>query len=208
MEIQVEIGAAFTGGIAAVAAIVGLIQYKKSENWKRAEFTGRLLEQLSSNEELAFASRSLDWGVGPLIVPIKYRVLYKVETNTISHEWSRFAKAVRPGLEFDFRTEIDLLVYRYCFDAFCDFLDRLRIFVELRLIKLEDLSSLGYYAALMHNPIYYGGPLKKEKVLGDFLKKFYPALPDFLSKIPNLKEGKTEETGQVMLTCSVSSDDV
>src|ERR1700730_12296503 len=176
MEVSLEIGAFVTALIAGAAAITGLHQYKKAEAWKRAEFTGRQFEQLSKNEELAFACKSLDWGIGPLIVPTKYRTLYPDGQATINHDWNKLANALRQSININVVTDTDQLVYRYCFDALFDYFDRLRVFVLLDLVELEDLNSLAYYAALVEEPAYYSGSLSKREVFGGFIDVFYPNL--------------------------------
>jgi hypothetical protein len=186
MDVSIEIGATLTALIGATAAAVGLFQYRKAEAWKRAEFTGRLFEQLASDDELAFACRSLDWGVGPLITPQKYRVLLsgtKSDTAVVDHNWSDLANAMKKGINIDVIQNPNQLIYRYSFDAFCEYLDRLRIFVELGLVELSDLTPLGYYAKLMLNPPYYQGALPKAEVFGNFILAYYPKLQGFLCKL-------------------------
>ena len=186
MDVSIEIGATLTALIGAIAAAVGLIQYRKAEAWKRAEFTGQLFEQLASDDELAFACRSLDWGVGPLITPQKYRVLFsgnKSDAAVIDHNWSDLANAMKRGINIDVIQNPNQLVYRYSLDSFCEYLDRLRIFVELGLVQRSDLTPLGYYAKLMLNPPYYQGALPKREVFGDFILAYYPKLHSFLCEL-------------------------
>jgi hypothetical protein len=56
-------------------------QNKDAERWPRTKFAALLIERLSKDEELALCARALDWGVGPLIVPAKYRVLFSEKRN-------------------------------------------------------------------------------------------------------------------------------
>jgi len=85
--------AALAGGALQAAAIgAGLIfagrqvrisaeENKDAERWRRTKFAASLMERLSKDEELALCARALDWGVGPLIVPTKYRVLFSEKRN-------------------------------------------------------------------------------------------------------------------------------
>jgi hypothetical protein len=80
--------AALLGGALQAAAIGGGLifagrqvkisadQNKDAERWRRTEFAASLMARLSKDEELALCARALDWGVGPLIVPAKYRTLF------------------------------------------------------------------------------------------------------------------------------------
>jgi hypothetical protein len=190
MDISIEIGALSTALVGALAAGFGLFQYRKAEAWKRAEFTGRLFEQLSSDDELAFACKSLDWGAGTLIIPAKYRVLFIDGKLTIGHDWNVLADALKRDITINIAKNPNQLLYRYSLDALCDYLDRVRIFVVLGLVELSDLGPLGYYAALMLNPRYYNGPIPRGEVLGNFIMAYYPSLPAFLSDLELLRNPK------------------
>jgi hypothetical protein len=192
--------AALIGGVLQAAAIGGGVvfagrqvrvsadQNKDAERWRRIEFATSLTERLSTDEELALCARALDWGVGPLMVPAKYRVLFaearRKQTSAASpapsslddapsvtsegdwgpiesdaqftHNWARLARAVRPGLDRDWN-DPRMLVYRYCFDAFGEYLEVIQRHIDLQTAEPAHLIGLRYYLNLLVEPEYYRG---------------------------------------------------
>jgi hypothetical protein len=180
MNLSIEVGAVSTAIVAAVAALAGLAQYRKAEAWKRAQFTAGFLKQLSTDEELIFACKAIDWGLGPLIIPEKYRPLFTNREVVITHNWDDLANALKPNIDINVITNPKQLIYRYSVDALLDYFDQSRKFIELNLVRLHDLASLGYYAALIRYPIYYHGTTAPKDVFGSFVNRYYPELPEFL----------------------------
>lgn len=179
IEITAELGATTTALVAITVGFAGLIQYLKSERWKRAEFAVRQVQALSSDATLAFCCRAIDWGVGPLIIPEKYRVLFPPGTTTIEHDWILMAKSLRPTLHEDWEmpeTKSKFLLYRYAFDDFFGYLDCLAMYEDLKVIKPTDLAPLDdYLRHLVQAPYWKDGTLgwNKPQVFGDFIRKFY-----------------------------------
>ncbi|MGR9265613.1 hypothetical protein [Rhizobium leguminosarum] len=129
-------------------------QHESAEEWKRMEFASQLVERLSKDEELAFCARALDWGVGPLIIPEKYRVLFRSKEITIAHDWNKLARAVQPRLD-PAGLDPELLVYRYCFDAFGGYLETIARHLELGTVKRDHLVGVGYFLSVLMNSEYY-----------------------------------------------------
>ena len=184
-DLSLDLGSLLAGLIAAVAAIFGLLQWRKAEAWKRAEFAGGLLRQMETDSELSFCCRALDWGVGPLLIPEKYRPLFPKDTVRIDHSWEIMARALRPNLDFDW-SDPQHLVYRYSFDTFLSYLDRLQWFVALKLVERSDLDPIDDYLKHLESATYYGGTSKelpgvtKEMVFGEFIGAFYPRVRKLL----------------------------
>lgn len=186
IELTAEIGAIATSLVAATAGLAGLVQYTKSERWKRAEFAVRQVQSLSLDPVFSFCCKAIDWGVGPLIIPEKYKVLFSGDTTTIEHDWTLMAKALRPKLHPDWNqpeTRSKFLLYRYAFDDFFGYLDCLARYEFLGVIKPDDLSPLDDYLAQIVEPHYWHDgtlDLKRSQVFGDFIARFYK---DRLSKM-------------------------
>ncbi|MGO8377711.1 hypothetical protein ACC745_18640 [Rhizobium ruizarguesonis] len=156
-------------------------QHRAAENWKRLEFASALVERLTNDEELAFCTRALDWGVGPLIVPQKHRVLFRDGRIDIDHNWNKLARAVRPYLDPN-GLEPELLVYRYCFDAFGGYLETIARHIELGTASKEHLVGIGYFLSIIVDADYYAmlpdqmkiPNVTEREVFTGFLEAFYP----------------------------------
>src|SRR5882757_7722820 len=61
--------------LAFVGAVYTALQYERAKRWRAGDLATTLMTQLETDDELAFVCRVLDWGVGPLIVPERYRPL-------------------------------------------------------------------------------------------------------------------------------------
>jgi hypothetical protein len=179
LPVSAEIGAAITGCTAIIVGIIGLRQYYKSERWKRAEFAIQQVAALSTDSTFSFCCRAIDWGVGPLIIPDKYRALFREGQTTIEHDWFVMAKALRPSLHPDWALpdkKEQFLLYRYAFDDFFAYLDTLAMYEQLRVVKPADLSPLDTYFQQLVHPKYWKGQLAdvaSDQVFGDFIKTFY-----------------------------------
>ena len=68
-------------GVAAFAAFVAWSQYQRGQEWRAGDLAASYLKDLSDKEDLAFACYVLDWGVGPVIVPTRYRCLLEGVTG-------------------------------------------------------------------------------------------------------------------------------
>src|SRR5437660_7170352 len=158
IDVSAEIGAMATSVAAIVGGAVGIGQYLKSERWKRAEFAISQVRVLSEDPTLAFCCRAIDWGVGPLIVPEKYRALFSPGTTTVQHNWLLMAKALRPKLHEDWSiqaTQAQFLLYRYAFDDFFSYLDALATYRHLGVVRTEDLDLLDPYLRQLKQPVYW-----------------------------------------------------
>ena len=180
VDLSIELGATIAGLVAAVAGAAGLFQYFRAESQKRAEFAVTQVQNLTSNETLAFCCRAVDWGVGPLIIPEKYRVLFPVGSRElINHDWRLMASALRPSLsdpDFSGDRSAQYLLYRYAFDEYFSYLDSIAMYRNYRIISDSDLSSVNDYVRQMRRPLYWLNQidgLSAEQVFGDFAEAFY-----------------------------------
>ncbi|PDS69866.1 hypothetical protein [Rhizobium phaseoli] len=198
-------GSAITAGgvfYAARQLKLNAKQHESAEEWKRMEFASQLVERLSKDEELAFCARALDWAVGPLIIPEKYRVLFQNKEITIDHDWNKLARAVQPQLD-PAGLDPELLVYRYCFDAFGGYLETIARHLELGTVKRDHLVGVGYFLSVLMDAEYYRMlptsmklPAVTEKnVFAGFFKSFYPETLPLLAAASAFPGARPPERG-------------
>lgn len=182
MEVTLELGAASAAIIAAVAGWVALQQYLKTERWKRAEFSIAQTSKIWNDETIAFCCCAIDWGLGPLIIPSKFRCLFPAGTFTVEHDWDLMVRSLRPQLHesYTFKaTQGQFLLYRRAFDEFFSYLDALAIYRDLGVVTDQELIPLKDYFRQLHKPGYWSDTdtkrtnVAKESVFGDFIKAFY-----------------------------------
>jgi hypothetical protein len=182
LEVTGEIGAMAAGAAAIVGGFIGLKQFLKAERWRRAEFAITQVERLSKDDALAFCCYAIDWGVGPLIIPEKYRALFAAGTITVDHDWKLMAKALRPQLHSDWEnktTRAQFLLYRRAFDEFFSYLDALAMYRALGVVTERELSPLTDYLSQLARPRYWEDQWNADTgavcdgVFGDFIKQFY-----------------------------------
>ncbi|MCK1310754.1 MULTISPECIES: hypothetical protein [unclassified Bradyrhizobium] len=152
-------------------------EQRTSERWKRTEFARALIDRLSTDEELAFCTRALDWGVGPLIIPARYRPLFPVGTATFEHNVVLMAAALKADLDVVWR-QPEALTYRYCFDSFFAYLDAIRYHVAVGNVDLSQLVGLQYYLDLVRVPRY--SAKEEDNTFGPFLDRYFPGLKKFI----------------------------
>jgi hypothetical protein len=98
--------------IALLGAVYTALQYGRAKRWKAGDLAVTLIGQLEKDEELTLACRAIDWGVGPLVVPQRYRALLErgelspVDRGEVmKQDPDLMARAVKVGLAIDPETE-------------------------------------------------------------------------------------------------------
>lgn len=178
LDLLVKVAAAT---IALVCAVYTARQYKRTQRWRAGDLAASLIAQLESDEELAFACRALDWGVGPLIVPQRYRPLLQKaaadgtsppaqEGTVMQHKPELMSRAVRVDLSFNANKNPDGLVYRYCFDKFFNHLANIHRHLVMEQVVLGDLEGLRYWLARIAKYEYPVPGLKPQEVFQPFLE--------------------------------------
>jgi hypothetical protein len=172
--------------VAALSALgagwVALAQYRKAERWKRAEFAISQLRLLSSDDVISFCCRAIDWGVGPLPIPGKYRFLFPRHVVTVEHSWELMAEALRPDLTDSWNQPArapQYLLYRYAFDDFFGYIDVLTLYRSAEVVSDGDFAALHPYLTQVRQPKYWEAEfarkhgLRKEQIFGDFVNRYY-----------------------------------
>jgi hypothetical protein len=160
--------------IAAISAIYVYLEYKRAQRWKAADLAASLLEKLHTDQDLLLACQALDWGVGPLIIPDKYRSLFGAGTpsgasGVMEHDPNVLCLAVRPNL--DPRTLHDPrgLVYRYCFIKLFDYFDNMYKLLAQQQVVENGIEEVEYWLEGVRDYKYAPASIKGTEV-------FQPAL--------------------------------
>jgi hypothetical protein len=139
-----------TPAIAGVSALYVYLQYRRSVWLKKKDLGAYVSARLENDEELAFACHALDWGVGPLIVPVQYRPLLchrDRETHSsdinpvVEHDtWSLYL-ALRPRFHRETLNDPRGLIYRYCFDKLLAHIDDTHRLLQQGQLFRKDLDG-------------------------------------------------------------------
>jgi hypothetical protein len=148
MEIAISL-AGLAG--AGVAFVFGLRQYRRSEQWKRAEFVSTEMKEFFANDKVLTAMTLIDWGgryirLSALQDPANRSRVYVdrrmqcfalLPHTVIDRLRGSDVEAERAGAEQAYSEEHTII--RDCFDAFFDGLERFGSNVQSRLVTKEEL---------------------------------------------------------------------
>jgi hypothetical protein len=139
--------------IAYVGAFVGLIgggvalfNARKAVAWKKAELASSYMKELTTNQELVFACRAMDWNGGVLVVPETLQALLQDGAKTIKHDRDVMHAAMTPGLTLS-QMEKDprIQIYRTAFDSLLSWLSLVDHALNRKLFGAVDVRDLGYW---------------------------------------------------------------
>ena len=135
--------------IAGFGAVYVYRQYRRAQEWRRGDLAATLIERLESDEELAFACQSLDWGIGPIMVPERYRPLMKrfdmPHEALFDHAPNIMAKALEPILNDLTLTSAQGLIYRHCFIKLFNHIENISRLVASKQVHIGDLQEVAYW---------------------------------------------------------------
>jgi hypothetical protein len=129
---------------ASIAFVIGLVQYRKSQRWKRSEWVAQEMQAFFSDPSVKTALQLLDWGSRRAEL---FPGRDKPDERFVIVRDDDLAKALayhsdRP----EGFTEAEAAL-RDLFDHFLDRLERVNSFVDARLISLRDIRPyLDYWA--------------------------------------------------------------
>jgi hypothetical protein len=150
---------------ALVGGAIALLNARNSIRWKRAELASGHLQELTSNDELVFACRALDWNGGLLVVPERLRPLLQTNDGrqVIVHEPAVLEKAMRPDLLItEMQQDARLQLYRTAMDSLLSWLSLVRKALDRDLFEPADIEPVAYWL----DRIVTAG------FLGDFIRIF------------------------------------
>lgn len=128
---------------AATAFVIGLLQYRKAQRWKRVEWIAKEMDAFFADNKVALALKMIDWGSRRI-------ELHPNRTN----EAERFvairdddlARALRHHGIQEFSE--DEAAIRDVFDHFLDRLERIQSFLEAGLLSHHDVKPYLHYWAV------------------------------------------------------------
>jgi hypothetical protein len=151
---------ALTG--AAIAFAIGLAQYRRAQQWKRAEWVAQEMKQLFSDPTVQAALLMIDWGSRQILL---YPEREKIEDRYVQLTNEMVARALMPhekrqGSEKFTNLEADI---RAAFDRALDGLERFHSYVATGLVKISDLQPyLKYWAVNLIRDQY--GALGEDRI--------------------------------------------
>lgn len=136
---------ALIGG--SLAFILGLIQYRKAQQWKRAEWIAQEMKLFFSNQMVQNALLMIDWGKRRIPL-FPHREKFEDRYVVVSDEDVKHA--LRPHEERPGFSDVEASI-RDCFDRFLDGLERFESYVATGLVRSKDLEPYlaywGYHIA-------------------------------------------------------------
>jgi hypothetical protein len=149
-----------TGIVAITGFAFGLVQYRRGQNWKKAEIILGLIDSFKSNPEIRAACLMLDWDQREIQLEGRTKLSFSNEMliSALRIIWMDVDKqipldAVRSdsnsqrGSDNGFTSDEALI--RDCFDAFFDYFDKVNAFRRSALVKWKDLSYFVYWLNLV-----------------------------------------------------------
>ena len=148
-----------TPAIAALSAFYVYLQYRRAQRWKAGDLAMSLLGELQRDPALALACQSMDWGVGPLLIPEPYRAFFAKDGSgelpkVMQHDPAVLARALKPALDPATLADPRGLVYRHCFIRLFEHLDDISRLLDTRQLAAEDLQALKYWVRVLHDYPY------------------------------------------------------
>ena len=150
--------AAVSALVAAFGAICVYRQYQRAQEWRKGDLAAGLMERLESDEELAFACQVLDWGIGPILVPERYRPLMRKfnmpDEAVLEHDPESLASALEPMLNAETASSAQGLIYRHCFIKLFNHLENISRLVASDQVSVDDLHGLDYWLGMLSSYDY------------------------------------------------------
>jgi hypothetical protein len=149
-----------TGIIAITGFVIGLVQYRRAQNWKKAEIILGLIDSFKSDPEIQAACLMLDWDQREIQLEGRTMLSFRNEMliSGLRIIWMDADKripldAVRSDAtserESDTGFTCDEALIRDCFDAFFDYFDKINAFRRSALVEWKDLSYFVYWLELV-----------------------------------------------------------
>jgi hypothetical protein len=157
---------------AAIAFVIGLLQYSRAQQWKRAEFLANEMKDLFGNVGCVNALTMIDWAsreiplaaVRDLANRTTIAITYREQSEALrphtlepapTDSTSTTSKAETtgkssPSIDGEGKFSPNEVLIRDCYDALLDRFDRLGSYVSRSLISPEDLRTyIGYYVTVI-----------------------------------------------------------
>ena len=160
-------------GVTIAGGFVAYLNWKNAVRWKRAELGASYLQPFFDDEEVTFALRCIDWGVGKIPIPKKYENM--MTTKVIVHSPCLLVEAMKPDLTYTAESNEQCMLYRLAMDTLFGRIEWIANRVESNLITREDVGDLEYWLKLIASWPYAPRETKNfvsgHEVFLPFLKK-------------------------------------
>jgi hypothetical protein len=138
--------------IALVGAVVVWYQYREYQKARRADLAITLVCQLDTDDLIAFAVSSLDWGAGYVLVPATWRDL--VEDRKPIYAAANIEDALTPKLTLATSKDPLRILYRRSFVRLFDHLQIVALHVKRDPKLLDKLEPMADLAHRLCRPLY------------------------------------------------------
>jgi hypothetical protein len=149
--------------VAAIAFIFGLIQYRKGQNWQRAQIMLSLIDSFEKNKRIEMACIMLDWDSREITTP-EGKVFHFRNEMLLSA-----LRVVEMDVIEEFKEEESLI--RDAFDEFFDFFYKLYSFKRSGLLSLSDYAYFNYWFELLRKI----GRYKKDSRIQETVSRYIDA---------------------------------
>jgi hypothetical protein len=154
-----------------------------------------MIEQLSTNEMLLFATTTLDWGDAIILVPGPWREV--VKSPCVHWNLADIRDALQPQLSPETRTNPVRLLYRHAFVQLFNHLERMDDLLRSDAISLSNLKPLSELARQLESWDYARGLTleEKEQLFSKPIKAWYPdnAPKHFIDAVAKAFPAKSQE---------------
>jgi hypothetical protein len=141
-----------TVAAALIAFVMGLIQYRHAQRWKRAELVAREIKELKSDPAIHNALLMLDWNERYVELfpqepdPTKRNV--RVNDALLCHALAPLPDKSAARLHEEFKNEE--IAIRAAFDQLFDALERFEYFIQARLVQRKEFDPyLRYWVDIL-----------------------------------------------------------
>jgi hypothetical protein len=125
--------------IAAVAGFLfGVYQYRQAQKWKRLEFAATQLQRMYEDPELVLAGMFNNYSARRVPLPEKHWDYY--DGKVFDHDCRKMYRLMSSRYE----PEPDFFIYNDAFERLFEYLEQIYAFIELKLIKVDDVRSLDW----------------------------------------------------------------
>ena len=154
----------------AIAFWVGLKQYKKGQNWQKAQIILSLIDIFEKDDKIQYACRMLDWDKRNIQIN-EGRVLAYENSMLVSALKVHFTdSASSDSRQIGFTSDESFI--RDCFDAFFDYFQKLYTFKQNELVDFKDLRYFYYWLELVNNIAYYKGSTEIKGHIMEYIEKY------------------------------------
>jgi len=162
--------AAIAAVVAAIGILGGLVQYIRSERWKRAEFVAKLIAEFEADHRIDCALKMLESRKRKVNLFPEAEERYEKWPEVDDELVERSLRIVRDG-DSDFGA--NELRVRDCFDHLFKQLDRFDIFVQRGLVTADAFQPyLAYWLDILGDPQSRQKPRELLRVMWEYVDEY------------------------------------